>query len=172
MARRNEAHDVVVESITGALLILMQKKPLNEINVSELCTKAGVSRVSFYRNFTSLKDILTKYLKKCTDDWWTEFSKKSEDDIRQSFWKELLNQYKMNTDLINLLKKNNITYIIKDHIFSCCGPKPEHDEKTAYICACLSGLIYGFVDEWIRRGMTESAPEIDMRKLVSLADDL
>ena len=92
MARRNEAHDVVVESITGALLILMQKKPLNEINVSELCTKAGVSRVSFYRNFTSLEDILTKYLKKCTDDWWTEFSKKSEDDIRQSFWKELLNQ--------------------------------------------------------------------------------
>lgn len=172
MARRNEAHDVVVESITGALLILMQKKPLNEINVSELCTKAGVSRVSFYRNFTSLEDILTKYLKKCTEDWWTEFSKKSEDDIRQSFWKELLNQYKMNTDLINLLKKNNITYIIKDHIFSCCGPKPEHDEKTAYICACLSGLIYGFVDEWIRRGMTDSAPEIDIHKLVSLADDL
>ena len=117
MARKNEAHEIVVESITDALLILMKQKPLSEINVSELCNKAGVSRVSFYRNFTSLEDILLKYLKKCTDDWWVEFSKKSEEEIQQTFWPALLRQYKNHTELINLLKKNDVTHILKEHIF-------------------------------------------------------
>lgn len=172
MARKNEAHEIVVESITDALLILMKKKPLSEINVSELCNKAGVSRVSFYRNFTSLEDILLKYLKKCTDDWWVEFSKKSEEEIQQTFWPALLSQYKNHTELIGLLKKNDVTHILKDHIFSCCGPKPEHDEKSAYICACLAGLIYGFVDEWIKRGMNDKPPKIDIRKMIALADGI
>ena len=54
MARKNEAHDAVVESLTQALLLMMEQKPLAQINISELCEKAGVSRVSFYRNFDSL----------------------------------------------------------------------------------------------------------------------
>ena len=45
--RKNEAHDMVMESLTQALLQLMEKKPLSKINVSELCTRAGVGRVSF-----------------------------------------------------------------------------------------------------------------------------
>ena len=53
MARKNEAHDAVVESLTQALLLMMEQKPLAQINISELCEKAGVSRVSFYRNFDS-----------------------------------------------------------------------------------------------------------------------
>ncbi len=170
MKRKNEAHEIVTESITQALLILMKKKRLCDINVSELCQKAGVSRVSFYRNFNSLDDILTKYLKKCTDDWWEEFSKKSEEEFHETFWQELLNQYRKNTELIHLLTENNVTYILKDHIFSCCGPKDTQDEKTAYICAAVAGAIYGFVDEWIKRGMSEKIPNLDLRQMITLAD--
>lgn len=170
MKRKNEAHEIVTESITQALLILIKKKRLCDINVSELCQKAGVSRVSFYRNFNSLDDILTKYLKKCTDDWWEEFSKKSEEEFHETFWQELLNQYRKNTELIHLLTENNVTYILKDHIFSCCGPKDTQDEKAAYICAAAAGAIYGFVDEWIKRGMSEKIPNLDLRQMITLAD--
>ena len=79
--RRNEAHDMVIESLTQALLQLMEKKPLNRINVSELCSRAGVGRVSFYRNFDSLDDILVQHLKKCTDDWWRDFIQRETDDF-------------------------------------------------------------------------------------------
>lgn len=170
MARKNEAHDIVIESITGALLMLMQKKPISEINISELCSRAGVSRVSFYRNFSSLDEILTVYLKKCTDDWWEEFCKKDEAEFRAKFWEDLLAQYRKHEDLIHLLQQNNRTYIIKDHIFSCCGPKPEHDERMAYTCALIAGAIYGYVDEWIRRGMKDSPMQIDLRNLISLTE--
>ena len=62
MSGNTEAHTLVMESITEALIQLMRKKPLSEIKVSELCEKAGVSRVSFYRNFDSIPQILTQRL--------------------------------------------------------------------------------------------------------------
>ena len=61
MNRKNSAHSIVVESLTQALLILMEKKPLKEIKISELCKKAGVGRVSFYRNYSSMEEILVHY---------------------------------------------------------------------------------------------------------------
>ena len=63
MARKNSAHDIVIESLTEALLQLMEKKPFSEISVSELCMKAGVGRMSFYRNYSSVRDILSDILR-------------------------------------------------------------------------------------------------------------
>ena len=43
MAGNADAHILVMESLTEALIQLMRKKPLAEIKISELCDKAGVS---------------------------------------------------------------------------------------------------------------------------------
>lgn len=169
MNRKNGAHDIVVESLMGALLQLMQKKQLSEIKISELCDKAGVSRVSFYRNFTSLNEILVQYLKKTTDDWWADFTMREPTLIYETFWQELFDLYKKHADLIRLLQKNHVTFLLKDHIFACCGPKPEHDAHTAYICAMLAGAIYGMVDEWIRRGMGEIPKGLHFKQILSVA---
>ena len=53
---------LTMESTEEALLILMQRKSFHEITVSELCTKAGISRMAFYRNFSSMKDVILQYL--------------------------------------------------------------------------------------------------------------
>lgn len=52
-----EVNKIVVESLQGALLLLMAQKPFKSITVSELCRKAGVSRMAFYGNFGSKDDI-------------------------------------------------------------------------------------------------------------------
>jgi len=53
---------IVKESICIAMIRLMEKKPLEEIRIGELCTLAGVSRSSFYRNFESRREVLVYYL--------------------------------------------------------------------------------------------------------------
>ena len=116
MKRKNEAHELVLQCLTEALLKLMEKKPFNEINVSELCEKAGVARASFYRNYDSMQEILTNYLSSVTDEWWEEFVKYPEDEFHEKFWKELLLQYKKNEELIKLIYQNDMSYIIKNHI--------------------------------------------------------
>lgn len=156
---------MVVESLTSALLQLMSKKPLSEINVSELCDRAGVSRVSFYRNFNSMKEILVNNLNQRTDKWWLEISLKNEDEFYQSFWSELLEVYRKNEKLIKLLYANNASHILKEHIFACCAPEKESMEANAYARAALAGAIYGLVDEWIRRGMHDFPNDFSLRHM-------
>lgn len=166
MGRKNEAHDAVMESLTQALLLLMEQKPLAQINISELCEKAGVSRVSFYRNFNSMEEILLQHLIKCTDDWWEEFSKKNADALSENFWTELLAQYRKNERLIRLLYENHVSHLIKEHIFTCCAPESAKDEMEGYSRALLAGALYGLIDEWIRRGMQELPDNFSFRTII------
>ena len=170
MPRKNSAHDLVVECLTTALLDLMKKKPFSLINISELCERAGVSRASFYRNFNSKEDILLAFLKRIMDEWWQKFEKKPQSEFFDTFWSELIGQYSKNKEFINLLIDNNLTYIIKDHIFMCCRQEPDCDEFRSYVCSVLAGAVYGYVDEWCRRGMKDKSPDIDFRKMLSLLD--
>lgn len=49
------------EYLTTALLQLLATKDLNEISVTAVVRRAGVSRMAFYRNFETLTDLLTAY---------------------------------------------------------------------------------------------------------------
>lgn len=171
MKRKNEVHELVLQCLTEALLKLMEKKPFNEISVSELCEKAGVARASFYRNYDSMQEILTNYLSSVTDEWWEEFVKYPEDEFHEKFWKELLLQYKKNEELIKLIYQNDISYIIKNHIFNSCGPKDGQDEQTKYLCAMVAGAIYGFVEQWIVLGMNDIPDTINMRSFLKFGSE-
>ena len=155
MMHKNEVHNMVISSLSEALLLLMKQKPLAEISISELCSKAGVSRISFYRNFSSMDDILVKHLTACTDAWWADFSVRDNADFYANFWPELLEEYRKNRDLILLIYQNEKSDLLKEHIFSCCAVRESPDEWDAYARAGLAGALYGLVDEWIRRGMNE-----------------
>ena len=58
MDKRKEANLRVKESITTTLFQLMHEKSISDISISELIRRAGVARVSFYRNYESKEDVL------------------------------------------------------------------------------------------------------------------
>ncbi len=155
MAKINEAHVLVIESLTEALIRLMRQKPLREISISELCEKAGVSRVSFYRNYSSMEDILLKHMISCTDEWWEHFSQKNADAFYRDFWPSLLEQYQRNDELIRLIYDNGVSHILMDHIYTCVSREADGSERDAYVRSALAGTLFGLVNEWIRRGMGE-----------------
>lgn len=41
---------IISESLQQALILLMEKKQYKDITITELCKKAGVSRMAFYSN--------------------------------------------------------------------------------------------------------------------------
>lgn len=171
MARKNEAHDMVMESLTEALLQLMRTKPLSEISVSELCDKAGVSRVSYYRNYNSMADILVRHLNSCTDAWWEVFSKKPADEFYSEFWPSLLNEYRNNADLIQLIFENNVRYILLDHIHDCVTKESTGEERDAYVRSALAGALFGLVSEWIRHGMGDLPEGFRLIELLGLLEN-
>lgn len=68
-SEKNTPNQITRERIVSALLELIREKPLSTITITELTRRAGVSRMAFYRNFSTkegvfsshLKDILQKY---------------------------------------------------------------------------------------------------------------
>lgn len=44
-----------------ALLQMMGRKPFQDITVTDVAERAGVSRLTFYRNFSSKEEVLTSY---------------------------------------------------------------------------------------------------------------
>lgn len=46
------------EKFLGAFMKMLDEKPYEKITVSDLCRKAGVSRNTFYRNFSDKEDLL------------------------------------------------------------------------------------------------------------------
>jgi AcrR family transcriptional regulator len=49
------------EFITTAMLQMLTKEKLSGLTVSQVCKRAGVSRMAFYRNFDGLEQILYEY---------------------------------------------------------------------------------------------------------------
>ena len=49
------------------LMQLLQTKSLSNITISELTERAGVSRMTYYRNYNSMDEIFISYLKDLVD---------------------------------------------------------------------------------------------------------
>jgi AcrR family transcriptional regulator len=47
-----------MDAIAKSLFRLIHNKPYQTITVSEVCSKAGITRKTFYRNFASLDDVI------------------------------------------------------------------------------------------------------------------
>lgn len=60
------------ERIEKAFLDLMDEKPYPDITVTDIINKAEVARVSYYRNFSSIVDIIDGITDKMADDFSAE----------------------------------------------------------------------------------------------------
>lgn len=155
-----EKNTYVREQLTRALLYLLQTKKLDDISVSELTQQAQVSRASFYRNYQSLSDILFQYDKFLINEWATRF----ENDPSSSFsivFGSLFQYYKDNADFYFLLYKNGLTETILETIKARFDINDTLENKDAYTKSFWAYGIYGWVMEWMKRGMVEEFPDIN-----------
>ena len=75
--------------ITEALLSLLEKKEYKDISITEICKKAGVTRMSFYRNFESREDILFKKVRNVTDSFLKESAISYKNDTASEYFLKL-----------------------------------------------------------------------------------
>lgn len=150
------SNEIVIESITEALFQMLKDRPLNEINITDLVKRAGVGRVSFYRNYKSKEDVIVKYLDRLTVKWGAEFEKKEEPNIVR----DLFSHFYEHKDLLNLLYQTGLSHLLFTSIRDICGPKDDMDNPHAYWQALISGAIFSWCDEWVRRGMQETPEEM------------
>lgn len=157
MERKNNR--IVNESITLALIQLMDKKEFNDISITELTNRAGVGRVSFYRNFEDKTDVLRKYL----NDIQYEFMISREANRRDSNFTEYITELFAHLynyqDLARLLLKADMFYLVKeqfDYVYDKL--KTTGEEETAIFF--LSGGLYNAFYYWATNDFSSSPKEI------------
>ncbi|MCD8107228.1 MAG: TetR/AcrR family transcriptional regulator [Oscillospiraceae bacterium] len=157
MNRQKELNEFVKDCLTQALFELMNVKPFDEISVTELVAKAGVSRATFYRNFGSKKSVIEKYLQTLI----MELNKESQSaDDWETFSVSLLNHFYDHKEVYLLLYRQHMANLIYEEIRWSMKINDDEDNVECYKKSTIAGLVFGAVDEWIRRGMKETPDEI------------
>ena len=157
MKRKHPANLFVRDCITTALFNLMKKKDYREITISEIVKTAGVSRNSFYRNYQSIEDIIRQHMTERTEKWWAEYMANLHPHVIEETFQHFLDM----KELIQLLYKANLSYLLMEHIFICGKQSLTGELHNTYQTAFTSGGLWGLTNEWVIRGMKESPKEME-----------
>jgi AcrR family transcriptional regulator len=111
--KTGKGHDLQIQRtkrwIFEALLLLLEKKPYDQIGISEITEKAGVARTSFYRNFTGKDDVILQYLDDILSDCMFQIIKGNGQNGQKIFSLRLPSQQllKQRENLKRLLELDN-----------------------------------------------------------------
>ena len=153
------------QCIIESLLILINNNTIDKITITDIIKKAGVSRISFYRNFNSKEDIIEQYLTQITDNFLkTSGINFKENDLKTYFTTLLKHLYNYKDFTYNLYKSNCL-YLVENQfkrIFNNRNYDYDIYKRQFYI-----GGIYNIYYYWLANGCKES-PELLSNKLVDL----
>ena len=152
MRRKNTTNGIIRESITEALLILMKKKSFAQITITEIVQKAGVGRVTFYRNYSSKEDVLVSALNEAGRQWWDAFQAAGRCDYVEALFAHCMTV----RDIALLLYKHGLMHLLFQNINETLGPEEGDSELLSYQKSYLAGCVFGVLNEWVRRGMSDS----------------
>lgn len=140
--------------IADALISLMKKKDYSSITNKDITDRAGLSHITIYRNFKSKDEIIKYYLSGLFEEWKLKWSD------NQNIAYNIFTFFQKNKTIIELLYKANLQYLLIDNILSCLDYNKQDINVIAYSKVTVAYLIFGWCDEWYKRGMTETPEEM------------
>lgn len=121
----------------NCLAQLHRNKQLDEISISELTNKANVSRMYFYRNFTSYKDIIDQHIEELLNHFSRIVTKRQDFSIESTtilFFETL----QFDAESLSIFLNNGETSWI------------EHDFEIGLTKLIDQGIVHGLNDKYWR----------------------
>lgn len=149
--------------IAEAIIELMQKTELDQIRISAVSKKAGVSRMTFYHYYDSLHAALTDYLQEIIAEFLEECGSNSNigtflDYSHILFSLEFFDQY---SKYFNTLVKHHLYFILIDGINQFMLEHfPTSKNLSIYKMYCYSGGLLNIFLKWEANQKNESAEDI------------
>ena len=163
MADRNNSSNFSRECIETALFMIMKSKPYDEITITDIAEKAGVSRMAYYRNYKDKEDILFRFLEKSI---MQKIDECRSEDGRISFRKIIratAEFFSGNASVMAGILGSNIMGTlmtkVEDEIVNYF-PHILDNPSDAYMAVFYSGAIVSVFRAWFESGMKESVDEI------------
>lgn len=160
---RNTTNKLAKECIATALIELMKKKEFSSISITEITQKAGVSRMAYYRNYTSKEDILNKYLEEVGQSVHDLIANQRSHTALMQYYTALFDQLGMHSDIGLAAYHANLGNLILNNInkflFLTFAPQAG-DTIAQYRLYYIAGAFYNVFIEWLKNGKKESCEEM------------
>lgn len=155
-----EANKITKECIETALIELLKNEDFEKITISHIVKRAGVSRMAYYRNYSSKEDILSSLI----NEFWNALARAftplptlSEIDTLIKIF-DTLKEYK---DIYKvILKANKEGHILKSLNEFMLSIAPDNSLKSKYSAYMASGILYNIITEWIKNDFEISSKEL------------
>lgn len=154
-----------------ALYKLLQIKSFNDIKISEIIDKAGISRATFYRNFDSKEDIVKIKVRSMFHDFhkmMLQFYAINQPDDETLLIGEFFKRIDEEEKLIDTVIKSNLEYVMIDGILEIMYYYKERfyelvksNKRTEdYIMDMVASSCWTLLSRWHKSGKEESASRL------------
>ncbi|MFC7392907.1 TetR/AcrR family transcriptional regulator [Scopulibacillus cellulosilyticus] len=163
MENGNVQNILVKECIFEAFMILLANKNFNDISITEITNKAGVSRMAYYRNYSSKEEIIHDHLNELILHFLNEFENKDSVTPYQKA-KTFFCFFRHHKILLDNLIKSNVTYILLEHLEKNIHPLlqasslelAKNTVEAKYKAHFIAGGLFQILIEWCKNNMLES----------------
>jgi len=168
MEEKYSQHEFAKQCIYNALMSLMEGKELEELTITEITRRAGVSRMAYYRNFESKEDILRSYV----DDLFLSYVntlRANGDFSFESFILTALGIFRKHHTLMGEIKKEKLESMLVSQfegylemLSSVIFREAYSDsEYLKYYSSFLAGGIANLILRWVGEGMPQSDAQME-----------
>lgn len=162
---RSSSNLIARECIVTALLQLIYEKPMSSITISELTKRAGVSRVTFYRNYTSKEEVFISELKEIVAHYEAEEPATQKRGIyydQQHMTRCFRYFYTYRAFMDGLIYcgfGDVFLRLITEYVQQKWSNDPSNPEQT-YRLAAFSGMLYNVYSAWVQLDCTQPPEQI------------
>ena len=159
MTRKKNSGDFLKECMADALFILLRTKSIEEITVSEITALANVSRITYYRNFTSKENVIEFKLDKLISEWVREHPPKesaSDYELSLSFFQFFYSIH----DIVQTLIRANLSLLLLNRLILKFNDINTADSSEYYRQIFISFGLCGIILTWMDSDMKESPEQM------------
>lgn len=173
MARHEKYARFLRDSIADALIELMKEKNFDDIRIEEITKKADVGRTTYFRGFSSKKDVLTYKIIRL----WEINAEERNLAVRDRFdIRNALDFFEINysfKDVLSLLYAQKQEDALLNAFYRIMLPNTLENKDILYRESFYSAGLFGLLDRWIKDGYQKSPKEMAeiLKSAVVVRDD-
>ncbi|MCD7819744.1 MAG: TetR/AcrR family transcriptional regulator [Lachnospiraceae bacterium] len=150
------------DSIFTALIQLMEQKEYKYITVTDIARKSGVSRMTYYRTYSSKEDILVQYFRKTAQSMVSEANGDAGRAL-SSFFSFFLEK----SSIAKLLAQADLTKlliecfsVLTDFLYEALHQDSWKEPENSYAARFESGGLFSILTRWLETGTKESPDDM------------
>lgn len=162
--RTNKSNLFVRECISQSLFKLLESKTLDEISITNIIEKAGVSRMGFYRNYSSKEEVIESYILEIFVNTVEQIQKERALSFKvKNIMVTTLKTFKLYSHQIKLFLDRDLDWLLfkcycKAFDFLAQNRRPSRIRE--YSNQMFIGELFNFEMSWLRNGMKETPEQM------------